>query len=131
MRKPFDTESKVAFLAAVKVHLAKGRTINSAYQQTKAEFQQEGKPVPQLSMCYGWLRPENPESARITNLRKMIRRRGLTYREVAIRMGIPTKSVSSAARNGINTIGLAQRYAAALGCPFCKVMGKGRDYGCK
>ena len=56
MRKPFDTESKVAFLAAVKVHLAKGWTVNSAYQQTKADFQQEGKPVPDRAVVYRWLR---------------------------------------------------------------------------
>ena len=131
MGKTYDPELKAAFLAAVKEKLAEGWSVCRAYLQVRADFEAEGKEVPGQNVCYGWLRPASPDGARITNLRKMIRRRGLTYREVAIRMGIPTKSVSSAARNGINTIGLAQRYAAALGCPFCKVMGKGREYGCK
>ena len=131
MGKTYDPELKAAFLAAVKEKLAEGWSVCRAYLQVRADFEAEGKEVPGQNACYRWLIPASPDGARITNLRKMIRRRGLTYREVAIRMGIPTKSVSSAARNGINTIGLAQRYAAALGCPFCQVMGKGRDYGCK
>lgn len=58
MGKPFDAELKAAFLAAVKVHLAKGWSTNSAYQQAKAEFQQEGKPVPDQWTCRRWLAAE-------------------------------------------------------------------------
>ena len=58
MGKPFDAGLKAAFLAAVRVHLAKGWSINSAYQQAKAEFQQEGKPVPDRAVVYRWLRQE-------------------------------------------------------------------------
>ena len=58
MGKPFDADLKAAFLAAVKVHLAKGWTVNSAYQQAKAEFQQEGKPVPDQWTCRRWLAAE-------------------------------------------------------------------------
>ena len=56
MGKPFDAVLKGAFLAAVKFHLAKGWTVNSAYQQAKADFQQEGKPVPDRAVVYRWLR---------------------------------------------------------------------------
>ena len=56
MGKPFDAVLKAVFLAAVKVHLAKGWTVSSAYQQAKAEFQQEGKPVPDRAVVYRWLR---------------------------------------------------------------------------
>ena len=58
MGKPFDAELKALFLAAVKVHLAKGWTVNSAYQQAKADFQQEGKPVPDQWTCRRWLAAE-------------------------------------------------------------------------
>ncbi len=58
MGKPFDAVLKGAFLAAVKFHLAKGWTVSSAYQQAKAEFQQEGKPVPDRAVVYRWLRQE-------------------------------------------------------------------------
>ena len=58
MGKPFDADLKALFLAAVKVHLAKGWSITSAYQQAKAEFQQEGKPVPDRAVVYLWLRQE-------------------------------------------------------------------------
>ena len=56
MGKPFDAVLKAAFLAAVKFHLAKGWTVNSAYQQAKADFQQAGKPVPDRAVVYRWLR---------------------------------------------------------------------------
>lgn len=58
MGKPFDADLKALFLAAVKIHLAKGWSITSAYQQAKAEFQQEGKPVPDRAVVYLWLRQE-------------------------------------------------------------------------
>jgi len=58
MGKPFDAELKAAFLAAVKVHLAKGWTTNSAYMQAKADFMAEEKPVPDKKSCYHWLAAE-------------------------------------------------------------------------
>lgn len=58
MGKPFDADLKALFLAAVKIHLAKGWSITSAYQQAKAEFLQEGKPVPDRAVVYLWLRQE-------------------------------------------------------------------------
>ena len=131
MGKTYGTELKAAFLSAVKGKLAEGWSVYRAYRQVAADHAQEGKAAPGLSACYSWLIQEKPERARISNLQKMIRRRGLTYREVGGRLGIPTDRVASNARTGINTIGLAQRYAAALGCPICQVLGKGRVYGCK
>ena len=61
-RKKFTDEQKAAFLAAVHEYVAKGWSAGSAYKQVAAEYQQEGKPVPEKSHFYRWLEREKRES---------------------------------------------------------------------
>ena len=61
-RKKFTDEQKAAFLAAVHEYVAKGWSAGSAYKQVAAEYQQEGKEVPEKNTCYNWLARDKRES---------------------------------------------------------------------
>ena len=64
-RKKFTDEMKAAFMTAVHGYMAKGWSAGSAYKQAKAEFRQEGKPVPDRAVVYRWLAREKRESANL------------------------------------------------------------------
>ena len=61
-RKKFTDEMKAAFMTAVHGYMAKGWSAGSAYKQAAAEYQQEGKEVPEKNTCYNWLAREKRES---------------------------------------------------------------------
>ena len=61
-RKKFTDEMKAVFMAAVHGYMAKGWSAGSAYKQIAAEYQQEGKEVPEKSHFYRWLEREKRES---------------------------------------------------------------------
>ena len=61
-RKKFTDEMKAAFMTAVHGYMAKGWSAGSAYKQVAAEYQQEGKDVPEKSHFYRWLEREKRES---------------------------------------------------------------------
>lgn len=61
-RKKFTDEMKAAFMTAVHEYMAKGWSAGSAYKQVAAEYQQEGKEVPEKNTCYNWLAREKRES---------------------------------------------------------------------
>ena len=64
-RKKFTDEQKAAFMTAVHGYMAKGWSAGSAYKQVAAEYQQEGKDVPEKSHFYRWLEREKRESANL------------------------------------------------------------------
>lgn len=64
-RKKFTDEMKAAFMTAVHGYMAKGWSAGSAYKQVAAEYQQEGKDVPEKSHFYRWLEREKRESANL------------------------------------------------------------------
>ena len=51
-RKKFTDEQKAAFMTAVHEYMDKGWSAGSAYKQVAAEYQQEGKEVPEKNTCY-------------------------------------------------------------------------------
>ena len=61
-RKKFTDEQKAAFMTAVHGYMDKGWSAGSAYKQVAAEYQQEGKEVPEKNTCYNWLAREKRES---------------------------------------------------------------------
>ena len=61
-RKKFTDEMKAAFMTAVHGYMAKGWSAGSAYKQVAAEYQQEGKDVPEKSHFYRWLEREKRET---------------------------------------------------------------------
>jgi len=61
-RKKFTDEMKAAFMTAVHGYMDKGWSAGSAYKQVAAEYQQEGKEVPEKNTCYNWLAREKRES---------------------------------------------------------------------
>ena len=61
-RKKFTDEMKAAFMTAVHGYMDKGWSAGSAYKQIAAEYQQEGKEVPEKSHFYRWLAREKRES---------------------------------------------------------------------
>ena len=61
-RKKFTDEQKAAFLALVHEYMDKCWSAGSAYKQVAAEYQQEGKEVPEKNTCYNWLAREKRES---------------------------------------------------------------------
>lgn len=61
-RKKFTDEMKAVFMAAVHGYMGKGWSAGSAYKQVAAEYQQEGKDVPEKSHFYRWLEREKRES---------------------------------------------------------------------
>ena len=61
-RKKFTDEQKAAFMTAVHEYMDKGWSAGSAYKQVAAEYQQEGKEVPEKNTCYNWLAREKRES---------------------------------------------------------------------
>ena len=61
-RKKFTDEMKAAFMTAVHGYMVKGWSAGSAYKQVAAEYQQEGKEVPEKSHFYRWLEREKRES---------------------------------------------------------------------
>ena len=61
-RKKFTDEQKAAFMTAVHGYMDKGWSAGSAYKQVAAEYQQEGKEVPEKSHFYRWLAREKRES---------------------------------------------------------------------
>ena len=65
--------------------------------------------------------------ADMSNLRKMIMRRGLKMADVARMMRKPGTTVQHNCVRGVSTISLAQRYAEVLKCPAYKLMGFGND----
>ena len=64
-KKKFTDEMKAAFMTAVHGYMAKGWSAGSAYKQVAAEYQQEGKDVPEKSHFYRWLEREKRESANL------------------------------------------------------------------
>ena len=64
-RKKFTDEMKAAFMTAVHGYMDKGWSAGSAYKQVAAEYQQEGKDVPEKSHFYRWLAREKRESANL------------------------------------------------------------------
>ena len=64
-KKKFTDEMKAAFMTAVHGYMAKGWSAGSAYKQIAAEYQQEGKEVPEKSHFYRWLEREKRESANL------------------------------------------------------------------
>ena len=64
-RKKFTDEMKAAFMTAVHKYMDKGWSAGSAYKQVAAEYQQEGKDVPEKSHFYRWLEREKRESANL------------------------------------------------------------------
>lgn len=63
----------------------------------------------------------------ISNLRKMIRRRGLKMADVARLMRKPGTTVQHNCARGVSSQRLAQCYAEILRCPAHKIMGFGDD----
>ena len=61
-KKKFTDEMKAAFMTAVHGYMDKGWSAGSAYKQVAAEYQQEGKEVPEKNTCYNWLAREKRES---------------------------------------------------------------------
>ena len=61
-RKKFTDEMKAAFMTAVHGYMDKGWSAGSAYKQVAAEYQQDGKEVPEKNTCYNWLAREKRES---------------------------------------------------------------------
>ncbi len=61
-KKRFTDEQKAAFMTAVHGYMDKGWSAGSAYKQVAAEYQQEGKEVPEKNTCYNWLAREKRES---------------------------------------------------------------------
>lgn len=59
-RKISEAE-KNAVMAAIRPYLAKGWTLNSAYKQVAAEYQQEGKSIPSQDSVAKWLEGANPD----------------------------------------------------------------------
>ena len=57
-RKKFTDEQKAAFMTAVHGYMDKGWSAGSAYKQVAAEYQQEGKEVPNHANFYRWLARE-------------------------------------------------------------------------
>lgn len=66
-------------------------------------------------------------ASEVSNLRKMIRCRGLKMADVARLMRKSGTSVRHNCARGVSTQGLAKRYAAVLKCPAGKVIGFGDD----
>ena len=64
-KKKFTDEMKAVFMTAVHEYMAKGWSAGSAYKQVAAEYQQEGKEVPEKNTCYNWLAREKRESANL------------------------------------------------------------------
>ena len=64
-RKKFTDEMKAAFMTAVHGYMAKGWSAGSAYKQVAAEYQQEGKAVPEKNTLYYWMMLEKRESANL------------------------------------------------------------------
>ncbi len=65
--------------------------------------------------------------ADMSNLRKMIMRRGLKMADVARMVPKPYKTVYRSCTEGVYNLGLARRYAKVLKCPAYKVMGFSND----
>ena len=61
-RKKFTDEQKAAFMTAVHEYMDKGWSAGSAYKQVAAEYQQEGKEVPEQATFYRWLARDKRES---------------------------------------------------------------------
>ena len=67
-RKKFTDEQKAAFMTAVHEYMDKGWSAGSAYKQVAAEYQQEGKEVPEKSTFYRWMKREGADTANRANL---------------------------------------------------------------
>ena len=66
-------------------------------------------------------------TARVSNLRKMIRCRGLKMADIARLMRKSDTAVRHNCSRGVSSLGLAKRYAEVLKCPANKLMGFGND----
>lgn len=65
-----------------------------------------------------------------SNLKKQIKRSGLTMRQAADLTGISYETVQRQCSTGVKTITAAVKYAKVLGVPVCKVLGVGDVCNC-
>lgn len=73
----FKAEEKAAILNQIQEYVDKGWTVNNAYKQIAAEYQQEGKPMPCRQNVSKWIAAANGRNAEPANARTNTDQHGL------------------------------------------------------